>query len=68
MGRNKNRQAVIKIVSQQRIEDPFLQILVDVAWADGQLYRSYTLLLDPPGYSQLELEKKVLISSKRRIE
>jgi pilus assembly protein FimV len=48
--RNQNGRAVIDIWSNERISEPYLQILVDLAWANGQLYRSYTILLDPPGY------------------
>ena len=41
---------VIKVRSQERITDPYLQLLVDLAWNKGQVYRSYTVLLDPPDY------------------
>lgn len=48
--RNEKGKAVIAISSSERIVEPFLQIVVDLAWANGQLYRGYTVLLDPPGY------------------
>lgn len=41
---------VIKISTSERVSEPYLQILVDLAWPDGQIYRNYTVLLDPPGY------------------
>lgn len=41
---------VILITSQRRMNDPFLSVLLDVTWAKGQIYRAYTILLDPPGY------------------
>ncbi|WP_165483029.1 FimV/HubP family polar landmark protein [Legionella genomosp. 1] len=47
---NKKGKPVIALTSQERITEPFLQLVVDLAWAEGQLYRSYTILLDPPGY------------------
>lgn len=43
-------QPVINIKSTERMPDPILQIVVDLAWINGQLYRAYTVLLDPPGY------------------
>lgn len=54
--RNKTGQAVIRIRSDARMKDPFMQILVDLAWAKGQTYRAYSLFLDPPNY-QIVLDK-----------
>lgn len=47
---NKQGQPVISITSTERITDPWLQLVVDLAWSNGQLYRAYTVLLDPPDY------------------
>ncbi len=47
---NINGQPYIVLKTKERIESPFLQILVDLAWSKGQFYRAYTVLLDPPGY------------------
>lgn len=49
----KGRPTII-LKTAERVENPFLQIIVDVTWAKGQFYRAYTVLLDPPGY---KLEK-----------
>lgn len=48
--RNTQGKIVIHIWSDERITEPYLELLVDLAWANGQLYRAYTILLDPPGY------------------
>ncbi|QRN04132.1 hypothetical protein GH742_09740 [Legionella sp. MW5194] len=48
--KNEHGQPVIYISSHERIVEPFLEIVVDLTWANGQLYRAYTVLLDPPGY------------------
>lgn len=48
--KNGQGQPVILISSNERIVEPFLEIVVDLTWANGQLYRAYTVLLDPPGY------------------
>jgi pilus assembly protein FimV len=42
--------AYIKISSQQPIRDPFLNLLLEVSWSKGQIFREYTVLLDPPLY------------------
>jgi pilus assembly protein FimV len=39
---------VIRITTPNRINDPFLSLLIEAEWARGKLLREYTLLLDPP--------------------
>ncbi len=56
-------KTVIRIKSLERIDEPFVQFLVDVTWAKGQFYRAYTVLLDPPGYT-VELEAKAKYQSR----
>jgi len=41
---------VLRLKSSQAINDPFLDMLIQVEWASGRLLREYTALLDPPGY------------------
>jgi pilus assembly protein FimV len=43
---------VIRIRSTQPINEPFLDMLVELQWATGRLVREYTFLLDPPEYRQ----------------
>ena len=50
---NAHGQPVIDIRSTERIDDPCMQMVIDIAWANGQLYRAYTVLLDPPDYTLL---------------
>ncbi len=45
-------KSVIKLLSSQPIEAPFLDMLVQVEWSNGRLLREYTALLDPPGYGE----------------
>lgn len=42
---------ILKLSTRQPVSDPFLDMLVQVDWASGRLLREYTVLLDPPGYS-----------------
>ena len=44
--------AYIKVYSERPIREPFLDFLVDIDWPSGRLLREYTLLLDPPIFSQ----------------
>lgn len=41
-------QPVIKITSAAPVNDPFLDLLIELNWSTGRLIRDYTLLLDPP--------------------
>ncbi len=43
-----NGSPYIKVSSLQRINEPFLNFLVQANWSSGRLIREYTLLLDPP--------------------
>ncbi|MCK4742773.1 MAG: FimV family protein [Sulfuriflexus sp.] len=44
--------AYIKVYSKGPIREPFLDFLVDIDWPSGRLLREYTLLLDPPIFTQ----------------
>lgn len=41
-----NRQ-VIKITSSQPVNEPFVDLLLELTWSSGRLVREYTFLLDP---------------------
>jgi pilus assembly protein FimV len=47
---NANGEPYIKITSAQPINEPFVNLLVELTWSSGKLLREYTFLLDPPGY------------------
>ncbi|WP_262180151.1 FimV family protein [Pseudomonas sp. 5P_3.1_Bac2] len=44
----RGAKSVIRVVSSQPIREPYLNFIVEVQRPNGQLYREYTLLLDPP--------------------
>jgi pilus assembly protein FimV len=41
---------VIRLTTVQPVNEPFLDVLVELQWATGRLVREYTFLLDPPEY------------------
>lgn len=45
-----NGRAYLKITSAQPVNEPFVNLLVEMTWSSGKLLREYTFLLDPPGY------------------
>lgn len=48
--KNKDGRAVVVIRSVEQITEPYMDLVVDLAWRGGQLYKAYNVLLDPPGY------------------
>jgi pilus assembly protein FimV len=47
--RGSDRTPVLVLSSDRIVQEPFVDVIVDFAWATGRLTRSYTLLIDPPG-------------------
>lgn len=48
-----NSSAVIKLTSKEALKEPFLDFLLEVSWPKGNLYREFTVLVDPPSvYNQ----------------
>ncbi len=43
--------AVIHLSSERPIDDPFVDLLVELNWAAGRLVREYTFLLDPVDFA-----------------
>ena len=45
-------QAFLKITSVAPINEPFVDMLIEVSWPAGRIQREYPILLDPPGYGR----------------
>src|SRR6266850_3989818 len=41
---------LLRVKTTQPVNDPFLEMLVELQWTTGRLVREYTVLLDPPEY------------------
>jgi pilus assembly protein FimV len=39
----------LRVTTSQAVNDPYLDLIVEVNWATGRVVRNYTFLLDPPG-------------------
>src|SRR5512145_2946717 len=42
-------QPYLRIASVAPVNEPFLDLMVELNWASGRVVREYTFLLDPPG-------------------
>jgi pilus assembly protein FimV len=43
-------RTMLRVTTRQPVNEPFLDMLVELRWATGLLVREYTVLLDPPDY------------------
>ncbi len=48
LDKRANGQSVIRLSSDKPINDPFVDMLLELNWPAGRLVREYTFLLDPP--------------------
>ena len=49
--RRPSGQYVMVLTSTQPMNEPFVDMLVELNWLNGRLVREYTFLLDPPEYA-----------------
>ena len=43
-----NGSVVVKVTSTEALKEPYLNFLLEVSWPKGNLYREFTVLVDPP--------------------
>lgn len=48
--KNEHGKFIVLVQSVERMTEPYMEVVVDLTWPHGQLYKAYTVLLDPPGY------------------
>src|SRR6185436_5939758 len=44
-------QPYLKVTSAAPINEPFVDVLIEITWPSGRIQREYPILLDPPGYA-----------------
>src|SRR6266496_6053484 len=49
-----NNPPYLKVTTTQAVNEPYLDLIVEVNWATGRVIRNYTFLLDPPGSGELQ--------------
>jgi pilus assembly protein FimV len=59
--RKPNGKSVLKVTSSRPVNDPFIDLLVELSWASGRLVREYTMLLDPPGMATAQTVAPVAV-------
>ncbi|WP_426664197.1 FimV/HubP family polar landmark protein [Rhodanobacter aciditrophus] len=59
-----NGHKVIRITSDAAVNDPFLDLLIEIHGGSGKSVREYTILLDPPGSSPAPVAARPPASSR----
>ncbi len=50
--RRADGRPYLRIVSDRSVQEPFIDVILDLSWSSGRLVREYTLLFDPPSTSR----------------
>ena len=48
----RDGRPILRLTSTRPIDDPFLDVIIELQWSTGRLVREYTFLLDPPQYRE----------------
>lgn len=48
LSRRANGQPYLRISSDRPVQEPFVDVILEINWSSGRLVREYTLLFDPP--------------------
>ena len=57
--RRANGTPILRISSSAPINEPFLDVLVEMNWPSGRLLREYPILLDPLGFNEARIAAPV---------
>ncbi len=49
IGRRADGRPYVRVVSDRAVQEPFVEVILEMNWAAGRLVREFTLLFDPPG-------------------
>jgi pilus assembly protein FimV len=58
---------VLRITSSAPINEPFLDLLVEMNWPSGRLLREYPILLDPVGFNEARVAPPVASTTPSRV-
>lgn len=52
LARRADGRAYLRVQSDRVVQEPFLDVIVELTWSTGRLVREFTLLVDPPNLRQ----------------
>ena len=48
LARRADGRPYLRVTSERVVQEPFVDVILELTWASGRLVREYTMLLDPP--------------------
>lgn len=48
LARRSDGRPYLRIASDRAVQEPFVDVILEITWAGGRLVREYTMLFDPP--------------------
>jgi pilus assembly protein FimV len=48
IARRADGKAYLRVTSDRAVQEPFVDVILELTWSSGRLVREFTLLLDPP--------------------
>ena len=48
LARRSDGRSYLRLASDRVVQEPFVDVILELTWASGRLVREYTMLLDPP--------------------
>ena len=48
LARRPDGRSYLRVASDRVVQEPFVDVILELSWASGRLVREYTMLLDPP--------------------
>ncbi|HVK32153.1 MAG TPA: FimV/HubP family polar landmark protein [Burkholderiaceae bacterium] len=53
VARRPDGRPYLRLTSDRVVQEPFVDVILEITWSSGRLVREYTLLLDPPGSTRM---------------
>jgi pilus assembly protein FimV len=52
LARRPDGRPFLRVTSDRPVQEPFVDVILELSWASGRLVRDYTLLIDPPNLAR----------------
>jgi len=49
LARRADGRPYLRVTSDRAVQEPFIEVILELTWSSGRLVREFTLLFDPPG-------------------
>ena len=66
--KRSNGKPVVKVSSTKPVNEPFMDMLVELSWPSGPLLKEFTFLLDPPEVAARAAARQVAAADARVVE